>query len=104
MNASIRPVYVLPNGFIVSVYAILFCHVIDRAYPVTVETPCCMRNLVKKTHRKSCSEENKNKVDSCGVFYITVLISFDSSFFFGISATMPDLNNHWVFFLFIENS
>lgn len=64
---------------------------------------CCMRNLVKKIYWKLCFEENKNKVDFCGVFYIMVLISFDLSFF-GISVIMFDLNNYWVFFFFIENS
>ena len=27
--------------------------------PTTVATPCCMRNRVKKTQRKSCSEKKK---------------------------------------------
>ena len=30
--------------------------------PTTVATPCCMRNRVKKTQRKSCSETKK---DAC---------------------------------------
>lgn len=66
---------------------------------------CCMRNLVKKIYWKLCFEENKNKVDFCGVFYIMVLISFDLSFFvLGISVIMLDLKNYWFFFFFIENS
>lgn len=68
-------------GFIVFVYVILFCYGIDWVYFVIVEMFCCMRNLVKKIYWKLCFEENKNKVDFCGVFYIMVLISFDLSFF-----------------------
>lgn len=63
---------------------------------------CCMRNLVKKIYWKLCFEENKNKVDFCGFFYIMVLISFDLSFFvFGISVIMFDLKNYWFFFFFL---
>ena len=30
---------------------------IAQANPVTVDTPCCIRNLVMKTQRKSASEK-----------------------------------------------
>lgn len=33
-------------------------------YPVTVDTPCCIKNLVIKTHLKSCSEIKLIKIDS----------------------------------------
>lgn len=35
-------------------------HVTVVSYPVTVDTPCCIRNLVIKTHRKSWSVTNSS--------------------------------------------
>ena len=35
-----------------------------KTHPVTVATPCCIRNLVRKTHRKSCSVVGKKKMNN----------------------------------------
>ena len=46
-------------------------------YPVTVDTPCCIKNLVKNTHLKSCSEKGKtNSILNILLHNNTYLLSF----------------------------
>ena len=75
-------------------------------YPVTVETPCCIRKRVIKTHRKSCSVIYK-----CMCFYICVIcikymvcLSKEMNILSFWIFCKNNFKNHemWVFFIFVK--
>ena len=54
----------LYNNYNLIIITIQLCkqRYLAMPYPVTVATPCCIRNLVRKTHLKSLSKQDKQQL------------------------------------------